>query len=192
MRPAACVVAAVMLLTTTACASGGGKPDDAQEGGPLAVPRAHGWSDTLERPGAFTDGLEILRTTGDDAVVTIRDVELLGADGVEMVGAMIAPPPRPYAAEVFIPRWPPRYPRLFDAEDLVDAEGAVVGPARGDQAVGWELLLGMRLTRPGVAVREGIRITYEHEGELYVADFPAEAVVCSDASFESPEGRCER
>jgi hypothetical protein len=156
-----------------------------RDDGPIDLPYAHGWSATKPVGHVFTDGAEILRTTGD-AVAVIESVELVGSRGIEMVGAMVAPPPRRYGTEVSIDSWPPVRRQLFDEETLVDAVGAEFG---SDQA-GWELLVGLKAVEEGVVFRKGIRITYTVDGELYEAVLPGELTICTGPDYEV-RGRCQ-
>jgi hypothetical protein len=152
--------------------------------GPMQAPYAHGWSATKPVGHVFTDGFETLRTTGDDVAV-IESVELVGSRGIEMVGALIAPPPRRYAAEVSIDSWPPVLKKLFDEETLVPAVGAEIGSDKQ----GWELLVGLKAVEEGVVFRKGIRVTYTADGDRYEVVLPAELTICTSRDHEV-EGHC--
>lgn len=159
-----------------------------RDDGPMVVPNPHGLSYTQPRGKVFTDGLEILWTTGDEVAV-IESVELVGSRGIELVGAMVAPPPRAYGSESIIKSWPPVADRLFDASTLVDAVGAEIGPGRGSGGYGWELLVGLKAVEEGVLFRKGIRITYTVDGDRYEAVLPAELTICTGPEHEV-RGRC--
>jgi hypothetical protein len=155
-----------------------------RDDGPIDVPNAHGLAITKPVGKEFTDGLEILRTTGNELAV-IESVELVGSRGIEMVGAMIAPPPRAYGAESIINSWPPVRDQLFDEDTLVDAVGAEI---RSDDW-GWELLVGVKAVEEGVVFRKGIRITYTVDGDLYEVVLPAELTICTGPEYEV-KGSC--
>jgi hypothetical protein len=182
---AAFVAALAMLLP--ACSSEPSS-DEPRSEGPLVVPPEHGWARTWPAGRVFTDGLEVLKTKGD-AVATIESVELVGADNMKLVGTLLAPPPRNYAAEGFIKAWPPRMPGLFERSTLVPAVGATVGPGAGAEDMGWELLLGIEATGDGIASRDGVMITYSVASVRYQATLPARAVVCTDPKLEV-KGSC--
>lgn len=152
--------------------------------GPMDVPYAHGWSATKPVGHVFTDAFETLRTTGDEVAV-IEEVELVGSRGIEMVGALLAPPPRRYGVEVSIDSWPPVLKSLFDEKTLVPAVGAEIG---SDER-GWELLVGLKAVEEGVVFRKGIRVTYTVDGDLYEAVLPAELTICTGPAYEV-KGRC--
>lgn len=158
--------------------------EDDRSIGPMHVPPPHGYSTTQPVADPFTDGGQILRLKTDQEA-RIESIELVGAKDLEIVGTMLAPPPRKYRAEALMKRYPPRRPALFERSSLVQAEGAVIGgPGREARKLGWELVLGLQATEEGIASREAIRIVYTVEGRSFEALFPAELTVCTDKSFE--------
>lgn len=156
--------------------------------GPLVVPEPHGWATTQPVGRVFTDGLEVLRLDTDQTA-TIESIELVGAQDLEIVGALLAPPPRTYGAETVMRSFPPRRPALFDRASLVEATGATIGPRAGAGQMGWELLLGLRATAAGIGFRDGIRIVYSVDGTRHDATFPAEVSVCTSPGLEV-DGSC--
>ena len=157
--------------------------------GPLVVPPAHGWSWTVDPGQTFTDGLEVLTVT-DQQALELQRVELMGDPDLKLVGAMIAPPPRRISASQVFERWPPAGHRIFDPDTLVNAEGAEIGSSNPrDNRMGWELLLGIQPTSAGLHHRTGIRIYYRSDGVDYVAEIPAELTVCAGEQFQE-SGRC--
>lgn len=153
--------------------------------GPMGVPNQHGYALSLPVGAEFTDGMELLRLDGGrDAV--IEDVQLVGADGLELLGAKVTPPPRGLAAISTFRSWPPRH-RLLDETKFVDAIGATV-PARTSRP--WELLIGLRVTRAGHAIRRAVAVTYRVGDERHRVEFPAKIKVCAGKSFQTKRGRC--
>ena len=126
-------------------------------------------------------------STPEDAI--IDDVRMLGDDGLEIIGVKLAPPPRPLGSSQLINKWPPRQAGSFDADTLVDAQGATIGPAVGDDEMGWELLIGIRVVAEGVHKRDAIVVDYRVGDRLYSDELPAELVVCTDKKYER-DGFC--
>lgn len=172
MAAVAVTLSAVLL---TAC---GGAPGT---DGPIRVPKPHGISTAaLEVDQVFTDGFEMLVVTGEEPV-TIKEVTLTGADSqLELVGAKVAGEERTENI-AWDAAFPPAVP---DLGPLADAEGAVLLP-QSQQPTGhagftdYELLLGMRVTAPGVWKRTGVRILYEAGGREYLWESSAELIACT-------------
>ncbi len=156
---------------------------DPDPGGPLVAPPEHGWSTTQPVGEPFTDGLEVLYLEGG-ADATIRSVSLTGAEEIELLGARLASPDRDVAS-IQKTAWPPTARSL---RPMIDAEGATLTP-RAEDPRGWLLLLGMRVTEPGYHVREGVRVTYEVDGQEHVRELDAELGVCTSPDLEV-DGSC--
>lgn len=171
------LAASSLALLLAGCATGGGERDT-QVGadGPLRGSGAHGWSIDGGAGARFTDGLEVV-DVASGSELTIKDIDLEGARGMRLIGAMVAPPPREFASLQYIPSWPPVDPDL-DEVRLVDAEGAVLRAADDRDEQGWELLLGIEVTDARTATRSGIDVTYEAGGKTFVLSIPAELQVC--------------
>jgi hypothetical protein len=148
----------------------------------MQIAKAHGWAWSVPVNQTFTDGLETLTLSGDMPGI-ISKVELVGDDALELVGAKIAPPPRRIAFSQVFEKWPPGGKLVFDPATLVDIPGAEVG-SEDDSPMGWELLLGIRATQPGVHLRTGIRIYYTVGEKDFVAEIPAELQVCAGAGLD--------
>lgn len=180
MRGVVAAAAAVSVVLLAGCGV---------DGGPLSQPPEHGWATYASVGATFTDGLEVLYLEGDREAV-IRNVELVGNDGLELVGAHLAPPGRKLAAIQRIDGWPPLDPDLPETRDAIDA---TITPTRtGDwkQEQGWNLLVGVRVTEAGYLIRDGIRITYEVGGREYERELPAELVVCTSREMLNRNGDC--
>lgn len=180
------VVAVAILVTATTVAAvrlSANEPGP----GPMHVPRAHGWSYTFPQDVTFTDGLEVLKIKGAESA-TITSVSFVGDPELTLVGAFVAPPPRRQMAVQVIPEWPPRAQSVFDAATLLPAEGARIRP-NAESSQGWELLLGVQVTEPGIFKRDSVEITYEVNGHEFSASFPAQLTVCTGVEYEV-DGRC--
>jgi len=154
-------------------AAGCGGPAERSTDGPLRIPHDHA-AFVHYRPGqVFTDGLERLLLTGDRDAVLER-VELEGAeDHIEFLGARLAGPHRTVGSIQLSDGYPPDNPAFGQT---VDAEGARIGRSQ----VGHELLIGIKVTKAGYAIRDGVRLYYTVAGRKYTAYFPAAIVFCPD------------
>ncbi len=100
----------------------------------------------------FTDGWQRLLARGH-AEVVVESVELTGSRGLELLDVLYAGPDRKIGSIQVMSGFPSRHRALGE---LTPVEGASV-PA-GD--MGLELIIGLRVTRDGFAVRRGIRVHY--------------------------------
>ncbi len=155
--------------------------------GPMVVPLEHGYSLSMARGSTFTDGFEILRLKGDRPAV-IESVEITADSGVEMTGAMLAPPPRENAAVQVLKGWPPTHDAL-DESTFVDAVDATIQPL-SREPMGYELLIGLRVTGEGFLVRQAVTVTYRIEDTRYQVVFPAVISICTGPKYEKPNGQC--
>ena len=172
------VAAIVVTLSAVLLAGCGGSPST---DGPLRVPKEHGSSTApLEVGQVFTDAYEILVVNGENPV-TIKEVSLSGADPqMELVGTLIAGEERSenIVGDTVFP------PKNFDLGPLTEAEGAILLP-KSQQPAGsagftdYELILGIRVTEPGLWKRTGVRVLYEAGGREYLWESPAELVACT-------------
>jgi hypothetical protein len=151
-------------------------------GGPLRDAPIHGWAMTLPEGDVFTDGLESLVITGGRPAV-LDSVELVGSDGLEIVGVMLAGPERAINSNYY-PDFPPADPKL-DPKLVIPAEGATLRP---HEEAGWELLLGLKVTKPGPLFREGVRINYTVDGVRYSRVLPEQLAICTSKDQEAHEG----
>ena len=158
--------------------------DSRTDGGPLRAPNPHGWSTSNSVGDVFTDGMEVLHLEGNREAV-IEDVRLVGDDGLELVGAKVAGQDRAIGFIQYNADFPPvNDPDLGDPV-LIDAIGATVTPYSG----GWELLLGIKATKEGFLVREGVEIDYRVGGEEYTVFREAWLGVCTSPRYEV-DGDC--
>lgn len=147
----------------------------------MRVPGGYGWGHELPAGTQFTDASFIIELLGD-APITIDDVALVNPDGLEMLGAMIIPPVRPYPGTIVLNTWPPNEDDMladdgFDFSGMEDAIGATLDPADDTTGQGWELFVGMVAPERGEWRRDGLKITYHTEqGTSYCPSIPAEVV----------------
>jgi hypothetical protein len=122
----------------------------------------------------FTDGLEVLRFPGVE-IVQILEVEPVFAEGsMEYLGSYVAGHDREPGAIQYLSEFPPTD---VDLGRIVPVEGSqpLLNP---DLEAGLELLMGFRVTESNRAVRSGVHITYDADGNVFKAFIPAELVVC--------------
>jgi hypothetical protein len=160
--------------------------DGRHEGGPLETVNEHGYSLTVAPGESFTDAMETLTVRGDRPAV-IESVELVGGEGLEVLGFSLVRPER----EVNV-AWRPGYPPvddtgLLDPTLIIPGEGAVIRP---HVTQGWELLLGLEVTSPGPLWREGLRINYSVDGKRYSRVLPAQLSVCTSEDHLDESGLC--
>jgi hypothetical protein len=160
--------------------------DNREEGGPLETVNEHGYSVTVAPGESFTDAMETLTVSGDRPAA-IESVELVGGKGLEVLGFSLLRPERKVNLS-----WRPQYPPaddtgFLDPTLIIPGEGAVIRP---HVTRGWELLLGLKVTRPGPLWREGVRINYSVDGKRYSQVLPAQLSVCTSDDQYDAEGRC--
>lgn len=123
----------------------------------------------------LTYGMDVLRMPSrshDSAVIT--KVEPVGLDrGVRFLGAMLGSPHRAETWQV-VDGWPPRDGRLHDPVPL---DTPIT--SRTTDGMGWELYLGLQITRPGYFVSDGWQITYQVGARTYRYVVPAQVVICT-------------
>jgi hypothetical protein len=173
----------VVGIVSTSCTEIGGPSEPSgAEGGPIGATNPHGWAVTRPVGTVFTDGLETFELNGDQPAV-IKSVELIGEDGLELVGFSLVRPERELTMQI-MDGYPPRDPEL-DQSLVIPGEGATITPTKRT----WELLLGIKVTEPGYLVRDAVRIHYTAGGEAYTRTRPAQLVVCTSPTQEI-NGRC--
>jgi hypothetical protein len=145
------------------------------EGGPLRDVPEHGYSLTVAEGETFTDALESLVVEGDKPAV-LDSVELVDAEGLEVVGYQLIGPERKVNLD-----WVPGYPPRERDDEHLDESLIVPGdtPIQPKETNGWELLLGIKVTQPGPLYRGGIRYTYTVDGVQYTKTVPAQLKVCT-------------
>jgi hypothetical protein len=145
------------------------------EGGPLRDVPEHGYSLTVAEGETFTDALESLVVTGDEPAV-LDAVELVDAEGLEVVGYQLIGPEREINLD-----WVPGYPPRAADDEHLDESLIVPGdtPIQPGETAGWELLLGIKVTEPGPLYRAGIRYNYTVDGVQYTRTVPAQLKVCT-------------
>ncbi len=162
---------------------------DRESGGPLEVPPKHGYMFTLPQGTRFTDSFERLTANGDRPLV-LESVELVGGEGLRLLGFKILGPERDTTRD-FFPEYPPALEDVKElgATAILDGPGAVIEPGN---EMGWELLVGIEITQPGPLWRKGLRINYSVDGKKYTAFFPAQIQVCTEVGQKGPGGKCRR
>lgn len=141
----------------------------------------HGWS-TYEPVGAaFTDGLEVLELRGhSDAVIdSVHLVPGKQGNGLKLIGVKLANPTR--GGNVQKMPWPPR-DRHLTASAVVPAIGTKITP-RSHSGANWELLLGIKVTKPGYLVRRAVRVDYHIGSSHYTYVTPAWLSVCTARKY---------
>jgi len=161
-------VAAGLVLIGSGCSSS----QEPSEHGPAATANPITYYPTFPTGTTFTDGVEVFVIHGQRPA-TIRTVQVLGASaGMKVLGVRVAGPDRQYGAIEILHRFPPADPRLGP---LFPADGYIVHPG----PLGAELLIGMKITEPGVQRRTGIRVTYTVGSTTYQKTYRAAIVNCS-------------
>jgi hypothetical protein len=122
----------------------------------------------------FTYGLNTLEIQGNKPAA-VTNIEVAGLDqGVRFLGAVLGSPRR-HANYQIIDHWPPRHP-AGDVRPL----STPVTPVREGPA-GWELFIGLEVTKPGRFLSDGWLITYRVSGRTYRYLMPAKLMICATA-----------
>jgi hypothetical protein len=182
MSPRRTVAAVVALVATTGVLGGCSDADSPKAGGPMRGYPVHGYAITVAPGHTFTDGLESLVIRGDKPA-TLNSVELVGAEGMEILGYKLVGPERKVNGQWW-PGYPPKGRQLQQA--LVVPSTSAIRP---HEPGGWELLLGIKVTKPGPLWRDGLRYTYTVDGVRYTKTVPAQLKVCTSTAQEV-DGSC--
>lgn len=149
------------------------------DNGPVRVPDKHGYIVRYEVGEVFTDGYERVLLTGSRPG-TLERVEIVGpnVDHFEMVGVLLAGPDRRTGSVQAYPGFSahPTYPHTRGLGKLVPAEGATLAPGE----VGSVLQIGLKVLKPGLAIRSGVRLYYTVDGEKFTSYQPGAIVVCPE------------
>ncbi len=182
MKHTRLIVALALAFAATACSADAGP-------GPLAPTNAndgHAWT-TYEPVGhTFTDAMEVLSLRHGARPGVIDSVKLLpgkNGAGLKLVGARLAGPARGMNYQKL--PWPPRAPRI-PASTVEPAAGATIT----SHIRGWELLLGIKVTRPGYLARRGIEINYHIGDQHYSYIDPAWLAVCTKPWYSHHKNAC--
>lgn len=180
MRRFLAVIALALAFAATACSADAGP-------GPLAPPHPgeHAWT-TYEPVGAtFTDGMDVLSLRGKRSAVidSVRMLPGKNGAGLKLLGVRLAGPNRGTNYQKL--PWPPRAPEM-PASVVGPAVGATVTP----QSRGWELLLGIKVTRPGYLARRGIEIDYHIGDQHYSYVDAAWLAVCTTPWYRVHKNAC--
>lgn len=168
------------------------------EGGPVRLPWAHSWVVRKDVGDVFTDGMERILLTGDQPA-TLRRVEIVGpsADHFKVVGVLLAGPHRKIGSWQLGDGFPAQIPRRFGPHPLgklVPAEGARLAPGK----VGSALQIGLKVVKPGLGIRSGVRLYYTAGEQRYTVLYPAAIAncppsmtddACQDASLAAAKQR---
>ena len=169
------VAVAVAIAATATAAYLAHHSPEWQSGGPVRLPVKHGYVVRYQVGQVFTDGLERVKLNGNSPAV-LRNVEISGpsADHFRMVGVMVAGPQRKLGSWEVSDGFPPQKAGLGK---LVPGIGASL--ATGN--VGSLLLVGLEVTKPGLAIRTGLKVFYTVDGKRYVVQYPASIANCPKA-----------
>ena len=189
VRTAAVGVVAVVAaagLSATVAARGGGT----RAGGPLVAPAEHGFAMPKRVGAVFADGVETLELTGTKSAV-LKKVEVVGTDGLQVVGVSLVRPGRKVGTIQVVDGWPPKDPDLRPGDVVTHGIGARFTPTRSNPLEqSYELLVGLRVAKAGYLVRDGLRVTYSVDGIDYQRYFPAQLVVCTSERHLLGDGSC--
>jgi hypothetical protein len=130
---------------------------------------------SLQVGTVFTDGLVDLTNSGTQAAV-IDSISLEHTTaGFQFVGARVAGPNRRFGEEEIIKGFPPHQRQLGP---LTAVPGARIAPGKG----GVDLLIGLKVTRPGIQIRGGVEVNYHVGGDHYSYYAPVAVVNCPNRS----------
>jgi hypothetical protein len=128
----------------------------------------------------FTYGLNVVTIEGTGTAI-IKDVRVVGLDdGISFLGARLGGPERRIGSWQIFHTWPPRHPKT-DPRPLSSPI-----TSRSVEPIGWELFIGLKITRPGRFLSEGWRVTYEVNGRTYRRTIPARILICTRHEDGSP------
>ncbi|HVQ18083.1 MAG TPA: hypothetical protein VMT27_03485 [Actinomycetes bacterium] len=174
------IAAAVVLLGATAAVALPRLTDNDDSwtsGGPVRVPFKHGYVVRYGVGDVFSDGMERIKLVGNQPGVLSR-VEITGpsADHFQVVGVLLAGPHRRIGSWQVAPGFPPQIPGQgkHPLGTLVPAQGAPL--ATGD--VGSVLEIGLKVVKPGLGIRTGVRLFYTVNGKRYTVELPASIANC--------------
>lgn len=165
-------------------------PDEPSTAGPLVAGEQFGVSLTLPVGARGTFGASVVTPQGEGSVtvLSVRPENLKGP--LEYLGSVLAGPDRRYGGLPTSDGFPPGDPDLGPTRQ---SEGAVLTTDEPTWARGWEILVGYRMTGPGVGMHDALLIEYEAEGERYKLRVPGALTICSGRrgdpceSHHSPE-----
>lgn len=144
--------------------------------GGLVAPNASGVGTTLAVGDVQTFGLMNIRPETASDVVTIRSVKPDMSGPLEYLGSVIAGTDREFAGlTTGDHRFPPTDASLGP---LQDSEGAVL--VADEQAIvrGWEILVGYRVTGPGIGRQTSLVVEYDTGGRRRTVTLPTEVLIC--------------
>lgn len=159
--------------------------------GPLAPPHPgeHAWT-TYEPVGAtFTDGMDVLSLRGTRSAVidSVRMLPGKNGAGLKLLGVRLAGPRRGTNYQKL--PWPPRAPEL-PASVVEPAVGTTIAPESRGVGKNWELLLGIKVTKPGYLARRGIEIDYDIGDRHYSYIDAAWLAVCTKPWYSHHKNAC--
>ena len=159
----------IALLVAAAIGACGGEPEGPLEGGPAGL-------DVVGAPmpvGKVRTYGQITIGNASDRPLVIEDVDVQHDEGLEVLRVMLAGEDR----DISIGHghgFPPR--ELKDV--VVPARGATVPPIRPKDA-GTELVIGLRVNRPGRWELRGVTVRYRQGDRSYVKRIDALLVLCA-------------
>jgi hypothetical protein len=138
----------------------------------VRLPFEHGYVVRYRVGDVFTDGLERIKLEGTQPAV-LRNVEITGpsADHFSIVGVMVAGPHRRLGSWQVSDGFPPHKAGLGE---LIPAKNAPLATG----IVGSVLLIGLKIVKPGLGIRTGVRVFYTIGDRKYTALLPAAIANC--------------
>lgn len=147
------------------------------EGGPALPPNAHGYVVRYQAGDVFSDGLERVKLAGNQpGVLDHVEISEPSADRFKVIGVRVAGPHRSIGSWQVGDGFPPVI-KGYGPDPLgklVPAHGASLPTG----ITGSVLVIGLKVVKPGLGIRTGVRIYYTVAGEKYTTLFRAAIANC--------------
>lgn len=161
-------------LLAVGCAGG---HEDGRSDGPLTGSLPGEIGIPVEIGQVVTVGYTSLFNPGD-APAQVEHVRLLPPDRLEVVGVRTMLLPRDGGGIIGLPEFPPKdYPSRPLAEQNVVA--AAAPRAAEEPEPNLQVLVGVRVSQPGVFRTDQVEVTYTVGGRRFVEAFPIKIILCA-------------